>query len=86
MSSMTQLRHRRPDFAVTHKIASFSSRPTAWQLAGAVVEPGYVLCVSAMERLGLQGREEKMGRKFIDCREFPCEMNCTLALADEVIE
>jgi predicted small metal-binding protein len=34
-----------------------------------------------MERLGPQGREEKMGRKFIDCREFPSEMNCTLALS-----
>jgi predicted small metal-binding protein len=22
-----------------------------------------------------------MGRKFIDCREFPSEMNCTLALS-----
>ncbi len=22
-----------------------------------------------------------MGRKYIDCREFPSEMNCTLALA-----
>jgi predicted small metal-binding protein len=25
--------------------------------------------------------EEPMGRKFIDCREFPSEMNCTLALS-----
>jgi len=22
-----------------------------------------------------------MGRKFIDCREFPTEMNCTIALS-----
>jgi predicted small metal-binding protein len=28
-----------------------------------------------------QGWEEKMGRKFIDCREFPSEMNCTIALS-----
>jgi hypothetical protein len=31
-----------------------------------------------------------MGRKFIDCREFPSEMNCTLALSadneDELLE
>ncbi len=25
--------------------------------------------------------EEMMGRKFIDCREFPSEMNCSVALA-----
>jgi predicted small metal-binding protein len=34
--------------------------------------------------------EETMGRKFIDCREFPSEMNCTLALSadteDELLE
>ncbi len=39
---------------------------------------------------GPQGREEKMGRKFIDCREYPSEMNCTLALSadneDELLE
>jgi predicted small metal-binding protein len=34
-----------------------------------------------MEGPGSQGREEKMGRKFIDCREFPSEMNCTIALS-----
>src|ERR1051325_11737433 len=28
-----------------------------------------------------QGREEMMARKFIDCREFPSEMNCTIALS-----
>ena len=43
-----------------------------------------------MERFGPQGREEKMGRKFIDCREYPSEMNCTLALSadneDELLE
>ena len=48
------------------------------------------LCVPEMERFGPQGREEKMGRKFIDCREFPSEMNCTLALSadneDELLE
>jgi len=48
------------------------------------------LCVAVMERFGPQGREEKMGRKFIDCREFPSEMNCTLALSadneDELLE
>ena len=48
------------------------------------------LCVPVMERFGPQGREEKMGRKFIDCREFPSEMNCTLALSaeneDELLE
>ena len=31
-----------------------------------------------------------MGRKFIDCREYPSEMNCTLALSadneDELLE
>ena len=31
-----------------------------------------------------------MGRKFIDCREFPSEMNCTVALSadsdDELLE
>jgi predicted small metal-binding protein len=26
------------------------------------------------------GREEAMGRKFIDCRQFPSEMNCTVAI------
>jgi predicted small metal-binding protein len=35
-------------------------------------------------------REEKMGRRFIDCREFPSEMNCTVALSadtdDELLE
>jgi predicted small metal-binding protein len=25
--------------------------------------------------------EEIMGRKFIDCRAFPSEMNCTIALS-----
>jgi predicted small metal-binding protein len=33
---------------------------------------------------------KKMGRKFIDCREFPSEVNCTLALSadneDELLE
>jgi predicted small metal-binding protein len=28
-----------------------------------------------------QGREAEMGRKFIDCREFPSEMNCSLAMS-----
>jgi predicted small metal-binding protein len=28
-----------------------------------------------------QGGEAKMGRKFIDCREFPSEMNCSLAMS-----
>jgi predicted small metal-binding protein len=32
-------------------------------------------------RRGQLGREEIMGRKFIDCREFPSEMNCTVALS-----
>jgi len=27
------------------------------------------------------GREETMGRKFIDCRQFPSEMNCTIAIS-----
>ena len=31
-----------------------------------------------------------MGRKFVDCREYPSEMNCTLALSadneDELLE
>lgn len=31
-----------------------------------------------------------MGRKYIDCREFPSEMNCTLAISadseDELLE
>ena len=26
-------------------------------------------------------REDEMGRKFIDCREFPSEINCTVALS-----
>jgi predicted small metal-binding protein len=26
-------------------------------------------------------KEETMGRKFIDCREFPSEMNCTVAIS-----
>jgi predicted small metal-binding protein len=26
-------------------------------------------------------REEAMGRKFIDCRQFPSEMNCTVAIS-----
>jgi predicted small metal-binding protein len=26
-------------------------------------------------------REVNMGRKFIDCRAFPSEMNCTIALS-----
>jgi predicted small metal-binding protein len=29
----------------------------------------------------LECREAKMGRKFIDCREFPSEMNCSVALS-----
>jgi predicted small metal-binding protein len=32
----------------------------------------------------------KMGRKFVDCREFPSEMNCSVALSadseDELLE
>jgi predicted small metal-binding protein len=36
------------------------------------------------------GTEEAMGRKFVDCREFPSEVKCTLALVadteDEVLE
>jgi predicted small metal-binding protein len=27
------------------------------------------------------GRENTMGRKFIDCRQFPSEMNCTVAIS-----
>jgi predicted small metal-binding protein len=27
------------------------------------------------------GREETMGRKFINCRQFPSEMNCTIAIS-----
>jgi predicted small metal-binding protein len=31
--------------------------------------------------------EETMGRKFIDCRQFPSEMNCTIAIsADTEVE
>jgi predicted small metal-binding protein len=29
------------------------------------------------------GMEEAMGRKFIDCREFPSEMNCTIAISSD---
>jgi predicted small metal-binding protein len=29
----------------------------------------------------MQPLEETMGRKFIDCREMPSEMNCTIALS-----
>ena len=47
-------------------------------------------CVFGDGTFGPQGREDKMGRKFIDCREFPSEMNCTLALSadneDELLE
>jgi predicted small metal-binding protein len=36
------------------------------------------------------GTEEVMGRKFVDCREFPSEVRCTLTLVadteDEVLE
>jgi predicted small metal-binding protein len=35
-------------------------------------------------------REETMARKYIDCREFPSEMKCTVAISadreDELIE
>jgi len=38
----------------------------------------------------LGAREAKIGRKFIDCREFPSEMNCSVALSadseDELLE
>jgi predicted small metal-binding protein len=27
------------------------------------------------------GREDTMGRKFIDCRQYPSEMNCTVAIS-----
>jgi predicted small metal-binding protein len=30
---------------------------------------------------GKTGREASMARKYIDCREFPSEMNCTVALS-----
>jgi predicted small metal-binding protein len=28
-----------------------------------------------------EAEEDGMGRKFIDCREYPSEMNCTLAFS-----
>jgi predicted small metal-binding protein len=35
-------------------------------------------------------KEDAMARKFIDCREYPSEMNCTIAISadsdDEVVE
>jgi predicted small metal-binding protein len=35
-------------------------------------------------------KEDEMARKYIDCREFPSEMNCTVALSadsdDELLE
>jgi predicted small metal-binding protein len=35
-------------------------------------------------------KEDAMARKFIDCREYPSEMNCTIAIfadsEDEVVE
>jgi predicted small metal-binding protein len=31
--------------------------------------------------INLSDEEETMGRKFIDCRAFPSEMNCTIALS-----
>lgn len=40
-------------------------------------------------RLGASCREETMARKYIDCREFPSEMNCTVVISadreDELI-
>jgi predicted small metal-binding protein len=30
--------------------------------------------------------EENMGRKFIDCREFPSEMNCTVAISADTMD
>ncbi len=30
---------------------------------------------------GLQNKEEIMGRKFIDCREYPSTINCTVAMS-----
>ena len=50
----------------------------------------FAVMLAVMEHFGPQGREEKMGRKFIDCLEFPSEMNCTIALSadneDELLE
>ena len=34
-----------------------------------------------MDYRGPQDREKTMGRKYIDCREVPSEMNCTIALS-----
>jgi predicted small metal-binding protein len=43
-----------------------------------------------MNVLVREAGRKKMGRKFIDCREYPSEMNCTLALSadteDELLE
>jgi predicted small metal-binding protein len=30
--------------------------------------------------------EDNMGRKFIDCREFPSEMNCTVAISADTMD
>src|ERR1700688_734384 len=44
--------------------------------------------LGARRRFSVQSRmEEIMSRKFIDCRAFPSEMNCTIALsADSAAE
>jgi predicted small metal-binding protein len=52
-------------------------------LAGAAV---VWQCAAAVHDLDLRREEasnveEAMGRKFIDCRAFPSEMNCTIALS-----
>ncbi len=43
-----------------------------------------------MERFGPQAGRKRWDGKFIDCREYPSEMNCTLALSsdneDELLE
>ena len=42
------------------------------------------------KREARRNREEKMARKYIDCREFPSEMQCTVAISadreDELID
>jgi predicted small metal-binding protein len=38
-------------------------------------------CAVLIREFGRAIREEIMGRKFIDCRAFPSEMNCTIALS-----
>jgi predicted small metal-binding protein len=60
--------------------ASCNRRPTYFDCGKSLADVFSRYDVSWLDRRHLV-MEETMGRKFIDCRQFPSEMNCTIAIS-----